>query len=225
VRVAVSKRNCSRARDLRHPGGEAGNFKTCALARRHKLPPHMADRCNKTAVMPASLRDMLSVGDKPSCATGPVEPSTLLARLELFLPQMAAANAALPAASIGQCVDIVHKGTAADIDDTDDANANSSSSLEVGTGTAGADGVLNDEDGVEDGKADGEDVGESGDVHVDAAMSTAGRSPDVKSVHMDLYIDNALGELVPNEEDAGPRRPIIEELNSVPARPAPTKNA
>jgi hypothetical protein len=221
----VHKRNSSHACDLRHPDRDTGNFKTCAFARRYKLPPHMADRRDKTTVMPASLRDMLSVGDKPSCATGPVEPSALLARLECFLPQMAAANAALPAASIGQCVDIVHKGTAADIDDNDDANANSSSGMEFISGTAVAGGADNDEDGVEGGKLDGEDVGENGDVRVCAARSTAGRPPDVKSVHMDLYIDNALGELVPNEEDAAPRRPIIEELDSVPARPAPTKNA
>jgi hypothetical protein len=33
-----------------------------------------------------------------------------------------------------------------------------------------------------------------------------------RAVHMDLYVDNSLGELVAREEDAVPRKPMIVEL-------------
>lgn len=125
--------------------------------------------------IPKSLEKLLRV-DGPSSqpATSAVPPSSLLAKLGAFLPQLEAANAALSRADCGK-LNSIPAPVAAPVADAADAGGGS---------------------------------------------PPVAKDGDPLAVHMDVYVDEALGELVPSAKaaqetdkaDAERGPPLVEEV-------------
>jgi hypothetical protein len=158
--------------------------------------------CSNGDELPPSLRAMLRMSNGPEAMTNwtPfVAPSPLLARMQDFLPRMAAANADLPSngtADTQSCVEIMDK---------DDA----STSASVG-GCGRASGLEARPSLHSHSSGHDANIGFSLD---EVPNETAGRhSSEDDAVVMDLYVDNTCGELVARDEDARSANPLIVEL-------------
>jgi hypothetical protein len=151
--------------------------------------------------LPPSVRAMLRIsGDSADPQPQTIQamgPSPLLARMQDFLPLMAAANAALPekSASGGTCVEILHQGGGESPKRRPIPNLNQEATSPVEQTRESP-----------SGPADGTPA-----ISHDALDKMAAGEGDVL---MDLYVDNTCGELVSRQEDAGPIRPRIVEISS-----------
>jgi hypothetical protein len=181
----------------------SNNPATSSHVKAHRMTDNGGDSKAPPA-LPASLRSMLTVTPRPSAlgawVTDAVAPSALVSRLEAFLPQLAAANAALPDAPGAPCVEIKHKGA-------DGAESEEESEEESENSDAGFAGVADHDDPI---AHEGDEEAEEED---EGCETKPVRAPG-KAVHMDLYVDAALGELVPRDEDAAPTKPLIEVLRA-----------
>jgi hypothetical protein len=152
--------------------------------------------------LPPSLRAMRRMSNCPETKTNGmplVAPSPLLARMQDFLPRMAAANADLPSggtADTQSCVEIMDK---------DDASTSDSV-----VGSCRASGL--ETRPSPHGRSPGQDtnVGFSLDKVVKETAERHSSADD--AVVMDLYVDDTCGELVARDEDARPGKPLIVEL-------------
>jgi hypothetical protein len=150
--------------------------------------------------LPPSLRAMLRMSNGPETKTNVmplVAPSPLLARMQDFLPRMAAANAGLPSdgtADTQSCVEIMDKDDVS----TSDSVGGSCTVIEPRPSPHGP--------------SPGQDtnVGFSLDKVVKETAERHSSADD--AVVMDLYVDNTCGELVARDEFARPGKPLIVEL-------------
>lgn len=148
---------------------------------------------------------------------GGVAPSPLLARMQAFLPQLAAANEALAggAGCAEGCVEIIAPGEAEDGREMMEVEGPVGEG-EDDVGEAGDDEAEEDEGEGDAGFSVRVEGCEESDEEcgVDGEEGEGTREESNRAVHMDLYVDNTFGELVASEKDLGSKPSLIEEVPS-----------
>lgn len=153
---------------------------------------------------------------------GGVAPSPLLARMQAFLPQLAAANEALVGGEGGSegCVEIIAPGEAENGGDVMEVEG-AVGEREDGEGEREDDGGEDDEGDQDDGEGEGGfsvrvEGGENSeeDCGVEGKEGEGTLEGSNRAVHMDLYVDNTFGELVSSDKDLGAKPSLIEEVPS-----------
>lgn len=167
-------------------------------------PAPFLDVPRPAAGLTPALADKLLVADGARRERpGAVAPSPLLARMQRFLPELAAANERLGGAGAGvvdSCVEIVERGEGRLGEESEHGISDEGSEVDDAAGLPVA---FEEEEGSQARGMDAKGVGETSE-----RRNTVGQS----KVQMDIYIDGSLGELVKTEEESVAPRKLIEEL-------------